>query len=315
MSSFRVYVADDRAAETEATYGRLFGESEEFHWEMAKSKKAFQRADLRAFDAILLDINLDKWDMALGEAVRFIERSCPIVLVSQLFGEPETELRLKEVFSWAKRVNFAQILMLNDLTGDDWESRVHGMREQLRLAIASHRQRGQLDLGVDDQINILHLSDPQYGDPNTDGWATMAEQEVVTRLRAIQPDIHFVAITGDIAFKGDPAEYEIAEKRLRLLLQKLWPDEDDWEERVLLVPGNHDVNLKLAAADQVRVVVRDAKIYSSNKPDHATDLLRYAFQPFRDFAWRLTGDRRWLDSWICAGLMTVFVILGCDFIC
>lgn len=296
MAEFRVLVVDDQGPTVEGTYGRLFQGDASFYWEMAQSKQAFKTAAFESFDAVLLDINLDAWDMLLAEAVNTVGKLCPIVLVSQYWGQERTHLRVREVLALAKHVEFVQILILNDLLTDGWQKRVRAMQEQLRLAIARHRRRGVLQLHADALIHILHLSDPQYGDPETDGWANLSEHEIARFLRNIQPNIHFIAITGDISFRGHPDEFRIAEEKLGSLLTALLPNREDWRERVLLVPGNHDVNLRLAAADQITVNVREKKITRSNKRTVLADHRRYALQPFREFAWRLTGDPNWRDS-------------------
>lgn len=296
MVEFRVLVVDDQGPNVEATYGRLFQGDASFHWEMAQSKQAFEKEAFESFDAVLLDINLDQWNMLLGEAVNTVGKQCPIVLVSQYWGEPTTHTRVEEVLALAKQVQFVRILILNDLVTDGWQKRVRAMREQLRLAIARDRRRGVLHLPSDAPIHILHLSDPQYGDPGEDGWAVQVEGEIAKSLRDIQPNIHFIAITGDISFQGHPNEFRIAEEKLGSLLTALLPNREDWRERVLLVPGNHDVNLRLAAADQITVNVREKKLSRSNPKTVPADHRRYALQPFREFAWRLTGDPNWRDS-------------------
>lgn len=296
MAEFHVLVVDDQGPSVEEMYGRLFQGDASFDWEMARSKQAFTTAAFESFDAVLLDINLDQWDMPLGEAVNTVGKLCPIVLVSQYWGQERTDLRVREVLALAKGIHFVQILILNDLVASGWEERVRAMREQLRLAIARHRRRGVLHLPDDAPIHILHLSDPQYGDPGEDGWAVQVEGEIAKSLRDIQPNIHFIVITGDISFQGHPNEFRIAEGKLGSLLTALLPNREDWRERVLLVPGNHDVNLRLAAADQTTVKVKDKKVSYSNRKNVPLDHRRYALQPFREFAWRLTGDPNWRDS-------------------
>jgi UDP-2,3-diacylglucosamine pyrophosphatase LpxH len=252
------------------------------------------------YDAVLLDINLDKWgDMPLTEAVRCIGGSAPIVLVSGKWDGEDgrtTIARTREALSLSKDVHFVQILILNDLAEENGHRRVEATRAQLRLAIARHQRRGMLKLGDNDPVHILHLSDPQYGDPDTDGWAAMTEDEIADLVGKVQPDIHFVAITGDISYQGLPSEYGIALNRLEPMLQELFIGKPDWRERILLVPGNHDVNLRLSAADSIRYDFAHRSPTLICAKDEETGLARYALHPFRDFAWKLTGDPNWREA-------------------
>lgn len=91
-------------------------------------------------------------------------------------------------------------------------------------------------------IRILHLSDFHFSerkawdaDPVMGQLAEHIGQEVAGGM---VPDL--VAITGDLAFSGRAVEYERAG---RWLEYKLWPVLGGLaKDRLLLVPGNHDVN-------------------------------------------------------------------------
>ena len=205
------------------------------------------------FDAILLDVNLDDWGKTLVQALAEIKRSCPVVLVSAKWNELQTHQRISEALSEAKHVDFIGTLYLNFLGSDGSEHFAASMRSQLQLAIARFRHRGLLGLGDSDPIRILHLSDPQYADPGQDQLAFIAEREIPRFILGdLQVPVHFVAITGDITFSGSPAQFELAKKGIQKLLEAFLPSRDDWRERVLVVPGNHDVDLRVAAANHVR---------------------------------------------------------------
>ena len=91
-------------------------------------------------------------------------------------------------------------------------------------------------------IRILHLSDFHFSekkawdaDPVMQQLATAIGQDVAEGLT---PDL--VAITGDLAFSGRKKEYDSAREWLE---QRLWPQLAGLDrDRLLLVPGNHDVD-------------------------------------------------------------------------
>ena len=95
----------------------------------------------------------------------------------------------------------------------------------------------------DQPIRILHLSDIHFragkawdAEPVLRKLTGFIETEVKAGLA---PDL--VAITGDLAFAGIAEEYALARTWLDDLWKKLG---DPPRDRLLLVPGNHDVDRK-----------------------------------------------------------------------
>jgi DNA repair exonuclease SbcCD nuclease subunit len=93
------------------------------------------------------------------------------------------------------------------------------------------------------KLTWLHISDfhVRGGDPYDRDVVLRALVKSVARYRdqGRTPDVIFA--TGDIAHSGKPNEYEIAESFLNELLSKARLERD----RLLLIPGNHDVNRDL----------------------------------------------------------------------
>lgn len=300
MSSYRVLIVDDQPGETKKLFKRLFEGDEDFHPEQAQKPSDFRDADLSSYDAILLDINLDDWEISLGDALAIVGDHCPVVLVSRRWDNELTHSRISEALAGVKEVKFVATLVLNSLGEENWESHAESMRGQLRLAIERERRRGLLDLKENDSVRILHLSDPQYGDRDSDDWATYVEDQIAQFVLAkLDLEIHFVAVTGDITYSGEPVQFKLARERMTAFIRHFFPNRSDWRERLLLVPGNHDVNLRLAAADKINVKITkgDLLIDCGNAVQQQENShRRFAEAPFRDFAWNLTGDPRWQSA-------------------
>ena len=116
-------------------------------------------------------------------------------------------------------------------------------------AVLVDRMPGIVDqLGVENStMRILHLSDvhfraPHCLDPDHDRdrpYRTRLERDLAKRVATLGP-IDAIMVGGDIAFKGDPQEFEVARQWLLDLAAKCGCD----SASIWVVPGNHDVNRK-----------------------------------------------------------------------
>ena len=297
MAKYRILVVDDEMSFNKKLFENLFSGDEDFLMETAQNWSDYCSKQLSQFDAILLDVNLDQWGKTLQDAFKVVDGACPIVLVSQYWTESRTHHHISEALASAKQVILAGTLTLNDIGRDGWEAHANSMRAQLRLVIARHRQLSLLDIKDDEPIRILHLSDPQYGDPSEDNLAFLVEKEIPRFiLGELQLYIHFIAVTGDITYSGQPSEFITAEEKLKLLVEKFLPNREDWRDRLLIVPGNHDVDLRLAAADQIRYEFGCPPTISVETNSKDVSHQRFGLQAFRDFAWRLSGNPNWRDA-------------------
>jgi len=106
------------------------------------------------------------------------------------------------------------------------------------------------------QVGILHLSDLQFGRHNRfhDLPVPLADS-IYSDLVSIQMDkhIHFLVVTGDIAEIASQTEFKEAKAFLLDLIKRLGIP----TERLLVVPGNHDVNWDLCRAHFLDCSARD----------------------------------------------------------
>ena len=305
MTKYKVLVVDDQPRETKKLFENLFSGDSQFIFTQAARSSDFESATFSDYDAILLDINLDQWQtekseaMTLTYALSKIGNHCPVALVSRVWNKDTTHRRMSEALASESNIKFIATFVLNDLMGLNWKDYAESLRGQLYLAINTERQRASLDRDDGEDVCILHISDPQYGDKGTDNWSAYVEKDIGQYVRyKLDLDIHLIAITGDISFSGQVSEFMMAEEKLPKLFNFFFPNKSDWRERVLIVPGNHDVNLRLAAADLLNIGIKDGKL-SVNKRKKLIDgspHRKFALAPFRNFAWRLTGDPRWKES-------------------
>jgi predicted MPP superfamily phosphohydrolase len=103
-------------------------------------------------------------------------------------------------------------------------------------------------IGDDASVTILHVSDTQFGryhrfDPS-DSLAGHLIRDVASLSRIGVPTIDLIVLSGDIAERGKRAEYADALRFVDHLCEELGLG----RERVVVVPGNHDVSWDLSEA-------------------------------------------------------------------
>lgn len=305
MTKYEILVVDDQPRDTKKLFNNLFSGDDRFNFSQAIKSSDFEGTTFSDYDAILLDINLDQWHTETGEvmtlsyALSKIGNRCPVVLVSRVWSKETTHRRMSEALASESDIKFIATFVLNDLIGLNWKDYAESLRGQLYIAINKERKRASLDRNDNGDVCILHFSDPQYGDKGTDDWSAYVEKDIGRYIRyTLDLDIHLIAITGDISFSGQVSEFIMAEEKLPKLFKFFFPNKSDWRERVLIVPGNHDVNLRLAAADQLDIGIKNGNltVNKRKKRIEGSPHRKFALAPFRDFAWRLTGDPRWKES-------------------
>jgi len=140
---------------------------------------------------------------------------------------------------------------------------------------------------------ILHLSDLYFGtDEDAHNWYNKLAEDLHSKLECNHLDV--LILSGNIANKSTPEEYKAAQ----IFLDKLCPDFQLERSQIVIVPGNHDLNLELSeAAYQVyRRKDYQGKLEAGRFIDNGNyvevrDEAKYQlrFQYFRDFYQIATG--------------------------
>jgi len=108
-----------------------------------------------------------------------------------------------------------------------------------RLKVIGHKKNRT------ETFQILHISDLHINDAKEDKFdRSVVLEPLIKRVKEDQDKNNFhpeiIVVTGDIAFKGIKAEYDLAKVFFDDLLAAL----DLENNRLFVVPGNHDVNRK-----------------------------------------------------------------------
>lgn len=276
-------------------------------------------------DGYLIDAFLDSdWGSTTAAALLrkdlvAVPRAAPVFLISQLWGDTraldilkqagESSAKIVQYFAWSE---FEQATEDNEGA----ERRLQALRLKLVAELDRWHGRSGFRSGPDQTICILLLADPQFGDRDTSLNATFAENWIAQTLKREHRDgglplPELIVVAGDLTHSGRPDQFALAEERLTLdLMGPLWGvhNIERMRDRVIVVPGNHDVNLRFSAAEG-RLFSPGAKEFKADEPVCRNDNgqpypghKEYGLEPFRRFAHTLTRHRNWRDassmSWV-----------------
>lgn len=317
--TFKLMVIDDRPGRKEF-YEKVLS-TELFDPTFIWTRSEFEQHRETPVDGYLLDVFLDQGDWCqtnaatlIKEAIQSAPRPAPVFLVSQRWGDPKVLDVLKQAGeSSASIVQYLAWGEFEVACGDDKAApgRLAALQMKLQSELTRWHGRSGFRPKPDDTIRILLLADPQFGDRSTDPKATFAENWIAKTLRANAhqsggeglPDL--IVVAGDVSYSGRPDQFALAEERLAHdLIAPLWGSNniDRMRDRLIIVPGNHDVNLRFSAADGV-YFSPSTKDFKADSPTLVDDRnvpypshKEYSLEPFRRFAHRLTAQREWLDS-------------------
>jgi len=117
-------------------------------------------------------------------------------------------------------------------------------------------------------LRLLHLSDIHFETPRclverTDRDARIRDLILADALEKVEKHkkpFDVIVVTGDIAAKADPEEFEVAGEWLKKVAHTLGTE----KENIFVVPGNHDVMRKIADSRPVKGI-RDSILCKSNE--------------------------------------------------
>lgn len=331
MRRYKLVVIDDEP-DRENIYRAVFG-SDYFDYHFIFDVSHLGELQSVRADAYLVDLFLSGWGMKGSEIVEKhlpkVPRRAPIFIVSSQWGNPEVMEEL------------AIIVRLggNDISGGQvrtfysWEEFADKdgkivceevakvTRKKLLTELSVFHGESSAMPRVNEKLRILHISDIHFGDPEFSEHFVFNEYEIANYL--VQEEVNLpptlLVITGDMAYSGEPSEFAKAKEGIERLFKTVFQCPNNIEanrERMFIVPGNHDINLRLAACDShdySRFSGSDAML--STKPRTIPGQYNtLAWKPFTDFAVETTVDREWRYSCTKPWVSNRFLNWGLQFI-
>ena len=312
--TFKIMVIDDAKEQREGSYHTVFSDTQ-FDPIFVWTRKEFEELRDTPVDGYIIDILLEQEDWGdtdaaalLNDYIKDAPRPAPIFLLSQHWGDDRVLDILKQASdSTLKIVQYLAWTEFQKATdgSDEEEARLLALRNKILSELRHWHGRSGFNPGPNELVRLLILSDVQFGDPSTDPNATFSEHWIARSLRreGHLPDI--LVIAGDLSHSARPDQFALAEERIALdLMGPLWGNNniDRMRDRIVITPGNHDVNLRFSACDKYKYNLTNKSLEDeTNSPLKVTGSNYlchhdYALEPFRHFAHRLTKDRNLYDS-------------------
>ncbi len=306
---YRILVVDDEWSRRSNSYDNLSEEISRscycnisFDYLEDGSRAAF-RAKLNqgAYSAVISDAILNgnrEWRnftiRDVVDVIRNFNDKLPMAVLSSRWGDDN----ISEVRHAWLLPNCRTFLHWRDIGIDD-NGNVTG---DIRYAVESIYHMVADDRGLDtdfrldpdDDLRIVHISDlhvQSLGPEENDDTIERIHNYARVCARAIQrhwdnKKPSFIAFTGDVTEYGDPRQYELALEWIKYFCAQLnfgsLPS-----KRLLYVPGNHDVNLRLAAASRIELAISDNNINPTIGDSENQSLIPYASIPFRNYLSKL----------------------------
>lgn len=304
MKKYEILIIDDEISRKES-YSSIF-KHDELSINFAFTKKEFLELELTNYDCFVIDITLDNWvedgtslQNEFCSVVRRIGLEKPIVIVSA---------KISDVIHWTnelQRNNLIYTIALNQITIENNKTLKakepnNVICNNICLNLNKFYDYSPFKKLDDEDITILHISDLQFGAKHFEEGLAKGFSNNFYRLEEKPKSIDFIVISGDITENALPSEYEKAYIWISDFCKKIF-DCKNYHERIILVPGNHDVNMSISALNkwQYNFPPKSAShqeistITMNERKSPINDFYYYATDPFKDFAYRLTKDSRW----------------------
>lgn len=297
---YKLLVIDDEVSTRDRIYEDVLGASGFFDLIFIRNVDDVEKnINSTKADGYIVDVILENWHLALKDVLDKIGDKGPIILVSNKWKE-FNNIKTANILNNTIDSPVIHFLAWSEFYDETSKKIAHPdvvktTNIKIFNELNKYHKRSNLKIGADEPINILHISDTQFGDKETDTGSFLLDSAIGNFLRKNHIELHFLIITGDISFSGKPSEYKMALDWFKSFLDQLWPNQD-MRERLLIVPGNHDVNLNLCAADKYKYDFESKKLVElGDEAKSKHDYRQFGLAPFMKFAYELTGDQNWIE--------------------
>jgi hypothetical protein len=332
MARYKIGIIDDEYDKRVNIYQQILG-CDEFEFEHISEKALIENRDvnnaLGKYNAIMVDVWLahHKQLKAIKDVLAIIKGLAPVIFVSsewankstlhQVFDFQASKHSTKQIFA----ISLAELIQGNESKpatkdGHDVSNHAASIRYDLLQRLDQFYLKSSYYKDPSDDFHLLHLSDPQFGDKAFDSESFLMEDALFKLFKESDTNVDFIIITGDITYSGKPYEFNLAKKWIEKLIRRVWriPQDESTEhvkDRILLVPGNHDVDLDIMSSMYYKFDFKAGK--HVKREDNLYEYKQKGLASFREFAFEVTNDERWRSHNDLCWINNSFLHLGLRF--
>lgn len=258
----------------------------------------FKKLVEKKYDSYIIDVVLpETWEKCIDE----LDTTKPTVIVSSKWKDAKEHLNkfidfnIVHFFGWDEFQTNTTSSEIND------ESGIPSINNKIQFALNKYYSLSSSKKDEHETLRILHISDLQFGDPSYNEYSFLNQDIISNKLNDLNIEIDLLAITGDIAYSGLPSEYLDAAKWINKLCTNLF-DFTNYHNRILLVPGNHDVSFDISVLNKWKLngalfnPKNNVKNEVEKRDVEILDFDSYKFAPFKAFSYNLTKESVFLDK-------------------
>ena len=289
INRYKLLIIDDEWELRSEHYNKTL--SKNFDLDYLKTEEDLKEmVESNIYDGFVLDIFLKtKWRLDSGVVINDYLNSYkhPVFTVSEKLQDMDLTPLLRQ---YLKSEIVRDIISFGDFkseqTRDETISRIY-------VELDKWYRRDRYIPDGEAPINILHISDTQFGDKEFDEgseWTTTLIRRTFEKAK-LTP--HLVVVSGDLTYSGKPSEFSKANLWFSSLSNELFDEKKNGMlGKILYVPGNHDVNLQLQAADYLQYNFSNLGHKSPIELTENTtsEFQDFGLQPYRDFVSQSSDD-------------------------
>ncbi len=252
------------------------------------------------YSSVISDAILNiQWPITIRDVADIIDNETPMAVVSVRWGSDN----IGEVRRAFEKPNCRTFLHWRDIEGDETNGYArrgdigYPIESIIRMLADSKKLDINHNLDQNEELRIVHISDVHAKRQQQEDEQDFEQRMINDAQNCARVILNhwndkspaFIAFSGDVTEYGSPEQYKMAEKWIEYFFKRLNMGELP-SRKLLYVPGNHDINIRLAIASRIEPnIVNNILNPEITDTEQQSDLVNYAFIPFRNYLSRIAN--------------------------